>query len=232
MVKQIKKVMMLCIMQLSLLGISIHAQEHGGLGNRKVFYGLHLGFTENRVKIGYCDADGVVHALQQGNSSFCASGFDVAVMYELRMGHLFSLRTMPGIALLNAKWDPDGVSVIPLSFDYKVESVLGELPIEVKFHPFSWGDIEPYLVSGLKYSFDFVSLRNGSDGGCVRRVNAHDLSYTCGLGLDWYTRYLRLGVELKAAFSHLPSDDGSTGHPNTIYFHSTPTFTIGLNIEA
>jgi hypothetical protein len=50
--------------------------------------------------------------------------------------------------------------------------------------------------------------------------------------LDWYARYLKLGVELKAAFSLLPSDDGSTGHPNTIYFHSTPTFTIGLNIEA
>jgi hypothetical protein len=47
--------------------------------------------------------------------------------------------------------------------------------------------------------------------------------------VDWYTRLVRLGFELKAGFGLLPL---GTGGSNFSYFHSSPTFCLGINIEA
>ena len=60
----------------------------------------------------------------------------------------------------------------------------------------------------------------------------HDLRYTCGLGVDWYTRLVRVGVELKAGFDLLPPNTDGSGLSRHAYFHAGPTFSIGINIEA
>ena len=109
----------------------------------------------------------------------------------------------------------------------KLESIRGELPVGVKFHPVRMGKLQPYLTSGLSYGFDFASLREDGYEN-IKPLNAHDLSYTCGMGVDWYTRLVRLGFELKAGFDLLPL---GTGGSNFSYFHSSPTFCLGINIE-
>jgi hypothetical protein len=112
-----------------------------------------------------------------------------------------------------------------------LESVRGEVPVDVKFHPYRWGKVEPYLTSGLGYGYDFASLREDSHN-YIKPLNAHDLRYTCGLGVDWYTRLVRVGVELKAGFDLLPPNTDGSGLSRHAYFHAGPTFSIGINIEA
>lgn len=63
-------------------------------------------------------------------------------------------------------------------------------------------------------------------------LNAHDLRYTCGLGVDWYTRLVRVGFELKAGFNLLPPNTNGVNNNSLSYFHCGPSFTLGLNIEA
>ena len=229
-----KGILMLCIFQLSFLAVPVLAQEQGGgeLDSRKVLYGFHLGFTENKVDI-YHIQSGEAHALEQSDNSFYATGFRLAVMCELRLGRYFSLRAMPGVTLLNHKWEPDNTTVAALpSANYKVESVCGELPVDVKFRPFRFGDIEPYLTSGLSYRIDFASLSKNSDTEKINQLNAHDLRYTCGLGMDWYMHYISVGLELKASFGLLSPNTGGSDHTNPFYFHPGPTFSIGLNLGA
>lgn len=225
----LRGIAMLCIFQLSFLFAPAHSQEqnHGNMGNRKILYGLHLGFTENRVDL-YHTQGGEAHALEQGNHSFYVPGFRIAVLTDMRLGRCFSLRIMPGIATFSRNWDPEGV-MLP-SVDYKVESILGELPIDVKFHPFRKGNWQPYLCAGLHYGIDFVPLRKDVADGNIQRLNAHDLRYTCGLGLDCDTPYLRIGMEMKASIGLL--SPSTSGYSNPVYFHSGPTFMLGFNIEA
>ena len=230
MVKHIKRAaLLLCISLLSLHFVPAHAQE--GFSNKKVLYGLHWGFTENWVDLYYSDIEGFAHPLDQGNHSFFAPGTRLNVMYDVRLGNYFRLRVMPGVSLTGRNWEPSGLSIPTSSTtDYKVISVCGELPVDVKFYPFRWDQL--YLTSGLSYSFDFTSLNKDLDEGTIQRLNAHDLRYICGVGYEFDTRYVRLGIELKATFG-LPSSDIIIGtRPETFYYHSGPSFSFGFNIEA
>ncbi|MCR5193016.1 MAG: PorT family protein [Bacteroidales bacterium] len=234
MVKHIKLAALLLFISLSMfLSIPVHAQgqEGGGFNNRKVLYGLHWGFTENSVDLYYSDIEGFAHPLDPDNHSFFALGTRLNVMYDVRLGNYFRLRVMPGVSLTGRTWEPVNVSVpTSSSVEYKVKSVCGELPVDVKFYPFRCDQL--YLTSGLSYSFDFTSLDKDIDEGTIQRLNAHDIRYTCGVGFDFDTHNFRLGVELKATFG-LPSSDIILGtRPDAFYYHNGPTFGFGFIIEA
>ena len=206
---------------LSLLSGTAYAQNQygGALDNHKFLYGIHLGFTDNEFDI-YSTNGGLIASqdgtLHTDGSHYNTYGFRLAVIGEARLGRCFSLRMMPGVSLFSA---------------LKLESVRGELPVDVKFHPFRWGKVEPYLTSGLGYGYDFATLRDDSHN-VIKPLNAHDLRYNCGLGVDWYTRYLKVGIEMKAGFGLLPPNTGSSNPGSHSYFHCGPSFTLGLNIEA
>lgn len=203
---------MLFVFQLSLLVGTAQSQERdgGAYENHKFLYGIHLGYTENKVDI-YSTQGGTLHPSDE--HSFYTGGFRMAVIGEAQLGRCFSLRAMPGVSLFSG---------------LKLESIRGELPVDVKFHPVRMGNLRPYLTSGIGYDFDFASQRD--DGhSYIKPLNVHDLRYTCGMGVDWYTRLVRLGFELKASFGLLPLGTGSS---NFSYFHSSPTFCLGINIEA
>ena len=194
-------------------------QEQGGPDNHKFLYGIHLGFTDNQFEL--YSANGGLIASQDGTlhadgSHYYAYGFRLAVIGEARLGRCFSLRVMPGVSLFRA---------------LKLENVRGELPVDAKFHPFRLGKVEPYLTSGLGYGFDFASLRD-DDNTVIKPLNAHDLRYNCGLGVDWYTRYAKIGFELKAGFGLLPPNAGGSNLGSHSYFHCGPSFCLGINIEA
>lgn len=232
MVKHIKRAaLLLCISLPSILSLPAQGQEGGGFGNRKVLYGIHWGFTDNRADIYYSDVEGFAHPLNQGNDSFYAPGTRLNVVYDVRLGNYFRLRVMPGVSLTGRIWEPGDISIpTSSSVEYKIKNVCGKLPVDVKVYPFRWDQL--YLSSGLSYSFDFTSLDKDIDEGTIQRLNAHDFRYTCGMGYEFDTRNFRLGVELKATFG-LPSSDIILGtRPETFYYHSGPTFGFGFIIEA
>ena len=197
------------------------SQEQGGPDKHKFLYGIHLGFTDNQFDL-YSTNGGLIasqggRAHTDGSHSH-AAGFRLAVIGEARLGRCFSLRVMPGISYFSACRS-------------RLESVRAELPLDVKFHPVRMGKLEPYLASGLSYGYDFATLRDDATT-IINPLNAHDLRYTCGLGVDWYTRLVRVGVELKAGFDLLPPNTDGSGLSRHAYFHAGPTFSIGLNFEA
>lgn len=197
------------------------SQEQGGPDNHKFLYGIHLGYTENMFDF-YSTNGGLIASqggtLHTDGSHSHAAGFRLAVIGEARLGRCFSLRVMPGISYFSACMS-------------RLESVRAELPLDVKFHPVRMGKLEPYLASGLSYGYDFATLRDDATT-IINPLNAHDLRYTCGLGVDWYTRLVRVGVELKAGFDLLPPNTDGSDLSRHAYFHAGPTFSIGINIEA
>ncbi len=237
MVKHIKQAaLLLCISLLSNHFIPAHAQdqERGDFESRKVLYGFHSGFTVNGVDLYYTQG-GKAYALKEGDHSFYAPGTRVSVIGDFRLGKHFRLRAMPGVSVFGSTWstwEPTGSSVPTPITEYQILGVCGELPVEVKWIPFRWGDRQIYLASGLSYSFDFTSLAKDLDEGIIQRLNAHDLRYICGLGYEFDTRYFRLGIELKADwFSLLPTHTGGS-LSNDFYFKNGPSFSLGFIVEA
>ena len=214
-----KSIAMLSLLALLAGAAYAQKQDKGTYENRKFLYGIHLGLTENKFDL-YSTNGGLI-ASQNGpfsvdDRSYHARGFRLALIGEARLGRCFSLRVMPGVSLFRA---------------LKLESVRGEVPVDVKFHPYRWGKVEPYLTSGLGYGYDFASSREDSHN-YIKPLNAHDLRYTCGLGVDWYTRYVKLGLELKAGFGLLPPNTSGINSNSLSYFLNATSLCLGINIEA
>lgn len=228
-----KSIFMLSLLPLLAGAAHAQTQNNGTWDNHKLHYGIQAGFTINTVDL-YSTSGGVAHALEEGNHTIYAPGFHFAVIGEVQLGRYFNLRAMPGVSLFKNDWEPTGM-MLPaylLVDNYKMESACGEVPIDVKFKVIRWGNVEPYLVSGLCYRFDFASLRNDNDNESIQPLNAHDLRFSFGCGLDWYTRYLKLGFEFKASLGILPPHTEVGNHTGPFFFHNGKSISISLIIEA
>lgn len=222
----LRGIVMLCVLMVSLQAMPARSQEQepAGADSHQTRYGICLGFTESRIDP--CPpSSGWTGGLIP--SSAYAHGLRIATILDFRLGRCFSLRVMPGVTTINHSFEPASISNYAPQ-NYKVESVCGEMPIDVKFHPFRMGRFEPYFSSGLCYGFNFASLRSDISDANLARTNPDYLRFTCGLGVDCDARYLRIGLDLKAGFGLLPT---TLGNANTLQYKTSPTFCIGLTFE-
>lgn len=221
----------LLVFLFAFLSVQVYAQEGTDIGSKKVLWGVHAGASINKVDIYYVQS-GSAHALKQGNHSFNVPGFDLAVFADVRLARSLRLRVMPGMTLFERKWEPGNISLV-LPFQpngLKMESVCLNLPVDVKFSPFRLGAFSPYLSGGLGFSFDVSSLHANSEK--ILRLNASDLRCLLGLGIDYHTSGLEIGVECKAGFDLFAPSTSATNLSNGYYFQNRSMLVVGINIGA
>lgn len=194
------------------LQFTTHNALHAQVGNLGKFdqellhWGIQVGYTNSKFDLSFSEDDELRESLQ-GVTSYYAPGFHVSMIGDLRMGKWFSLRLLPGLTLItrdvNYYWEEGYFRTHPMSERQRnVESVYGELPLEVKFRAMRYHNFRPYVTGGVSYGFDIASLRknrNRTDQSIVR-LQAHDLHYTLGLGFDFFLPYVKFAIELKMAF--------------------------------
>lgn len=205
---------------------------------KKIHYGIQLGYTQSKFDLYYTEnAD--VRDKEQGTTSYYTPGFHLAVLADFRLGNYFNLRCMPGLTLINRDltytWQED-FSHTRNNLDAKrtVESVYGEIPLDLKFRAMRWRNFRPYLTTGLSYGFDFASLRNNKnrDDESIVKLKTSDFRYTAGLGFDFYLRYVKFAIELKMSFgiNDLHVNDNDLYSESVEYLNSR-TLIIGFTFE-
>lgn len=205
---------------------------------KKIHYGIQLGYTMSKFDLYYTE-DPNVRDKEQGTTSYYTPGFHIAVLADLRLGNYFNLRCIPGLTLINRDltytWS-ESYSHIYNNLDTKrtVESVYGEIPVDLKFRAMRWRNFRPYLTGGVSYGFDFASLRNNKNNNnqAIVRLNTSDFRYTAGIGFDFYLRYVKFAIEMKMSFGindlRIEDDDIYT---QSIDFLNTRTVIIGFTFE-
>lgn len=205
---------------------------------KKIHYGIQLGYTQSKFEDAYTLDDEVRQSLQ-GTNSYYTPGFHLAVLMDIRLGNYFNFRFLPGLTLINRtfyyNWTPAYVNMHPgADMKRNVESVYGELPIDIKFRALRYRNFRPYLTSGLSYGFDFASLRNNKNNNdqSIIRLNTTDLRYTAGIGFDFYMRYVKFAIELKMCFgfNDLKIEDDDL-YTRGVDFINTRTFMLGFTFE-
>ena len=178
----------------------------GRFDDRKVHFGIQVGYTLSKFDLHYTDDDAIRESIQ-GTTSYYSPGFHINQINDFRLGDHLNLRLMPGITLISRDmafvWSEDYTST-HWNYDTRrtVESVYGELPVEFKFRAMRYADFRPYLIAGGSWGFDFASLRknrNNTDESIIR-LNPNDLRYTMGVGFDFFLHYVKFAIELKMAF--------------------------------
>lgn len=178
----------------------------GSFDNRLLHWGIQVGYTQSKFDLHFSEDDSLRQNIQ-GTTSYYSPGFHINVVGDLRLGDYFNLRLLPGVTLVSrdmryawskaytdTHWKYDSLRT--------VESVYGELPLEIKYRAKRYGNFRPYLTAGGSLGFDFASLKrnkNNNDESIIR-LNTIDLRYTTGVGFDIFLKYVKFAIELKMAF--------------------------------
>lgn len=196
-----------------LLFLALHslpfASAYGQIGNlgkfdsRLLHYGIQIGYTQSMFDLEFSDEPALRETLQ-GVTSYYAAGFHIAVIGDLRLNDWFNLRLVPGVTLVTRQvsyaWEPGYLPSHPLAERWRnVESVYGDIPLELKFRAKRYGNFRPYLTAGISYGFDFASLRENKNltDESIIRIQPHDFRYCLGVGFDVFLRYVKFAIEFK-----------------------------------
>ena len=198
--------LLLCLMSTHALTAQNSPVHLGRFDERKVHFGIQVGYTQSKFDLHYTDDDAVRENIL-GTTSYYSPGFHINQINDFRLGDHLNLRLMPGITLISRDmayvWSDDYTST-HWKYDTRrsVESVYGELPVEFKFRAMRYSDFRPYLIAGASGGFDFASLfknRNNNDESIIR-LKPWDIRYTMGVGFDFFLPYVKFAIELKMAF--------------------------------
>ena len=214
------------------------AARLGSFDNRKLHYGIQVGYTQSKFDLIFSENDTLRQTIM-GVTSYYSPGFHINVIGDLRLCDNLNLRLLPGITLISRdmaySWS-EAYTSTHWKYDTRrtVESVYGEIPLELKFRAKRYTDFRPYLTAGASWGFDFASLRknkNNNDESIIR-LNAIDLRYTAGVGFDFFLRYVKFAIEFKMAFGLLDlkvmDDDYYTKSTDNLY---SRTFMLSFTFE-
>ena len=236
---KLRSFVLLVVMIATLSWASAQVTYLASFDKKKIHYGIQIGYTQSKFEDAYTLSDNDVRESMYGNTSYYTPGFHLAVLMDVRLGNYFNFRLLPGLTLINRtinyNWTNAYVIRHPgADMKRNVESVYGEIPIDIKFRAIRSGNFRPYLTAGLSYGFDFASLRNNKNNNdqSIIRLNTSDFRYTCGVGFDFYMRYVKFAIELKMGFGlmdlKIPDDDLYT---RSMDFINTRTFMLGFTFE-
>ena len=210
----------------------------GGFDRRLLHYGIQVGYTQSKFDLQFSE-DASLRETLQGTTSYYAPGFHIAIIGDMRLGRWLNLRMLPGVTLvtreLSFAWKPTYLAEHRIAERSRnVESVYGDIPIELKLRSVRYGNFRPYLTAGASYGFDFASLRKNRNqtNQSIVRLQASDLRYTMGVGFDVFLRYVKFAIEMKMSFGLL---DLKVEDPD-IYIRSfdylnTRTFMLSFTFE-
>lgn len=210
----------------------------GGFDRKLLHWGIQVGYTQSKFDLHFTD-DPVTRQTLVGVTSYYEKGFHIAIVGDMRLNKWFNLRLLPGVTLVSRNisytWD-EGYAATRHNLEAarNVESVYGDIPIELKFRAVRYGNFRPYLTTGASYGFDFASFRKNRNltNQEIIRLEPNDLRYTCGVGFDVFLQNVKFAIELKMNFGLL---DLKVADPD-IYISSfdglhTRTFMLSFTFE-
>lgn len=192
--------------------VALGQGQTGNLGQfdrRLLHYGIQVGYTQSKFDLHFTE-DNILRQSLQGTTSYYAPGFHIAVIGDMRLNRWMNLRLLPGVTLVTREvsyaWENGYLATHRLAERSRnVESVYGDIPLEIKFRSVRYGNFRPYVTAGGSYGFDFASLRKNRNetNESIVRLQPSDLRYTMGVGFDVFLRYVKFAIELKMNFGIL-----------------------------
>lgn len=127
-------------------------------------------------------------------------GFSLGLLGTLKLTHRFEARFNPQLAFLDrgihyklkyADFDQNTVK------DQKVESVLVNLPIQLKFNSDRIGNFRVYLLGGGKIDYDLASNARVRKADDILKLDKADYGLEGGIGFNFYFPSFIFSPEIK-----------------------------------
>lgn len=131
----------------------------------------------------------------EGNRS---SGLNVSMIANMKLGEYFDFRFLPGFSFVNHK-----LSYIAANSNTEqqrdIESVLVQIPFQVRFKSDPFHDMRVFVLGGIKYTYDVASNARIREEQANRAVllSPHDFAVEVGGGFQFFFPFFIFSPELK-----------------------------------
>lgn len=164
--------------------------------NKKLYFGIMLGFNSTSFKITHSQEFTYDDTIQQVNTGR-GPGFNLGIISNYRLGKYFDLRFIPTLSFAGKDLIytlADGSTVRK-----SIESIDIEFPVEVRFKSQPIKDIRLYVLTGLKYDIDLASNAKSRRADDQVKIGRNDLSYELGFGIQFFFPLFIFSPEIKVA---------------------------------
>src|SRR5688572_6805635 len=159
--RHLHRLQTIALLCLALIPLAGSAQTNKGnhnfrdFQNKAYYFGLTFGYNSSNFQISYSknailnDSFRVVEAIR-------SSGLNVSMIANMKLGESFDFRFVPGFSFVNHK-----LSYISATSNAEqerdIESVLVQIPFQVRFKSDPFHDMRVFVLGGIKYTYDVAS---------------------------------------------------------------------------
>ena len=141
--------------------------------------------------------------------SYSRPGFNIHMVGNLRLGHNFDLRFIPGLAFgqRDLKYNHRVVEFGDTSYTTHlmlIESTMLSFPFYVKYRAQRINNWRPYILFGGNYTFDLEARKKIKEEEQPKiRLARQDFYIEAGVGIDYYFPFFKMATELRFSFGLL-----------------------------
>lgn len=124
--------------------------------------------------------------------------FGVSALMDIRLTQLLSFRLQIGPTFGSRDITFWGTEDSAKMKTMRLESVLIEMPLLLKYKAMRTSDVRPYILTGLTPYVDVSAFRNfNEEKGIFLGLNPFDIAFNIGIGCDFYLEYFKFAIEAK-----------------------------------
>jgi hypothetical protein len=160
------------------------------------YFGITLGYNQSDYKI-FHSKNFIRNDSFAQVRSVTGPGFNLGIVTNLKIGEFFDIRFLPTLSFAehNIEYSPAGHSNIVLT--RPIESVLVEMPFQVRYKSAAYHDFRVFVIAGVKYSFDVASDSRTRQSAGLVRIAPTDFQVEYGAGIQFFFPYFIFSPELK-----------------------------------
>ena len=223
------------IVLLLLESFSAQAQDRVAINDakfakRKFHFGIQVGFNVADFKIRHSE-NFIYNDSILGVNTKAGPGFNLHILGSLHLSKNFELRMIPGVAFSERHLIYDIRDGAPV--DKKLESIVVETPVHIKFKSDPINDFKIYVFAGMKYGYDMASNSKARRAEDLVKLNKHDWSVDYGFGFEIHFPLFILAPEFKVSngLINIHTPDPHLSYSRVLQGLRSRTFLFSINFE-
>lgn len=205
----------------------MNMEEHD---SKLYYFGLTFGANMSAFKIRNTDYFALNDTFKVVQPKW-GPGFHIGLMGTLRVNKFIDLRFIPGVVFAEKGLQTVGQS--GAVENKKIESIYGQLPLQLKFKSDRIHNFRFYGMLGGRFDYDMASNARSRRSDELLRVRPIDLSTEVGFGLEFFYPNFIFSPEIKISQGmlneHFP--DNTIPLSNTIDRMNTRMITFSIQVQ-
>ena len=201
--RHLHRLQTIALLCLALIPLAGSAQTSKGNHNFREFqskayyFGLTFGYNSSNFQIAY-SKNAILNDSFRIVEGIRSSGLNVSMIANMKLGEYFDFRFLPGFSFVNHKLSYTAANS-NTEQQRDIESVLVQIPFQVRFKSDPFHDMRVFVLGGIKYTYDVASNARIREEQANRAVllSPHDFAVEVGGGFQFFFPFFIFSPELK-----------------------------------